>query len=440
MKRSFSLHRLLSQILRLPMAGPAFKIYAPRRKWKNEAAGSRPLRVLIANLMPSLGDTICYMPVAEVLAAAVPDVEITWLADSAMAGLIAKHPNVSRVLTIKTPDSILKRLPTVKMYFRLYTLMRTMMRMDLPHHFDMAIIPRGGVDPSLSAQAVWMLNLPRSTGYSHLVEPEDIDHNFGDQLITDLVTSVTTLHESMRALRLLETSGLVPDATQRWHVSSAIRGVRAIADSVRPETIFIKSGVPRGKAFIVISPSAGMRRKTWPAHKFRALCMRILNETDYLVVLTGTPAERELAAAVAANLGNRVINAAGKLNLLELIGLLSHASAFVGNDSGAGHIAGPLGLPVISMHVQPKDSDPHHIHAPEHYRPAGPNVTLVQPDRFLAPCHGRCESTTAHCIDQITVDQVWTALNSALNLQPNRFPFREYNEAQQRQSPVAYAV
>jgi heptosyltransferase-1 len=421
MKRSFSLRRSLSQALRLPLAGPVFRLYAPRRKWEQESSpGSRPLRVLIANLMPSLGDTVCYMPVAEVLAAAVPDVEITWLADSAMAGLVAKHPNVSRVLTIKTPDSILKRIPTVKMYFRLYTLVRTMMRMDLPHRFDIAIIPRGGVDPSLSAHAVWMLNLPRCIGYSHLVEPEDIDHNFGDPLITELVTSVTTLHESMRALRLLETSGLVPDATQRWHVDSPIRGVRAIADSQSPDTVFGKAGVPRGKPFIVLSPGTGMQRKTWPAHKFRSLCTRILKETNDLVVLTGTPAERELAAGVAADFGERVINAAGNLTLMELIGLLSHASAFVGNDSGAGHIAGPLGVPVISLHVQPKNSDPHHIHAPEHYRPAGPHVTLVQPDRFLAPCQGRCESSVAHCIDQITVDQVWAALDEAVGAKRNR--------------------
>lgn len=420
MKRPLSLHRLLSQTLRLPIAGPIFKLYAPRRKWKDQPSEPRPLRVLVANLMPSLGDTIYYMTVAEVLADAVPGVEITWLADSAMAHLMAKHPNVHRVITVATPDSIFKRIPTVKTYYRLYTLMRTIMMADLRHRFDIAIIPRGGVDPALSAHGVWMLNVPYCTGYSHLVEPEDIDHNFGDPLITDLVTSVTTLHESMRAVYLLEQSGLVSDATQRWHINSSIRGVRAIADSVCADTVLKKAGVPGGKPFIVLCPGAGAQRKTWPAHKFRTLCTRILKETNYLIVLTGAPGERELVGGVAAELGPRVINAAGKLSLMDLMGLLSHATAFVGNDSGTGHIAGPLGVPVISMHVQPKNSDPHHIHAPEHYRPTGPNVTLVQPDHFLAPCYGRCESTTAHCIDQITVDQVWAALKSALHLQPKR--------------------
>jgi ADP-heptose:LPS heptosyltransferase len=414
MKRKFSLYRFVSQLLRLPIAGPVFKIYAPRRRWKPGASEPKRLRVLIANLMPSLGDTICYMPLAEVLDDALPGVEITWLADSAMAGLVAMHPNVDRVLTIRTPDNILKRIPTVKMYYRLYTLMRTIMAFDLSHRFDIAIIPRGGVDPALSAQGVWMLNLQRSTGYSHVVEPQDADHNFGDQLITELITRITSLHETSRALYLLETSGLVPDATRRWNVNMQIRGVRAIAETVDAESLFIKTGISRDIPFITVTPGAGAPRKTWPGQKFHELCARILAKTDCQVVLTGTSGEISLAAAVAAGLGDRVINIAGKLSLVELIALLGHATAFVGNDSGAGHIAGPMGVPVISLHVQPKDSDPHHIHAPEHYRPVGPNVTIVQPDRFLAPCEGRCESNTVHCLDQITVDEVWNALARAL--------------------------
>jgi ADP-heptose:LPS heptosyltransferase len=414
MKRKFSLYRSLSQLLRLPLAGPVFKLYAPRRRWNDEHAIPGPLRILIANLMPSLGDTICYLPVAELLAEALPGVEITWLADSAMAGLVAKHPNVHRVIAVKTPNSFLNRTPTIKMYFRLYHVMKTMRATHLDHRFDIALIPRGGTDPSLSAQAVWMLNPKRSFGYSHRVEPDQIDHNFGDQLITDLVTRVTVLHESSRALHLLEVSALVPDATQRGTPDSPIRGVRAIADTVEAQALFHKAGVPANIPFIAIAHSAGHPRKIWPAANFRALAQRILADTPYNIVLTGAPAEANVAASVAEGLGGRVFNCAGKITLIEVVALLGKATAFVGNDSGAGHVAGSLGVPVVSLHVQPEGSDPNQINAPEHYRPAGPRVVIVWPGHFLPPCQGRCESSTAHCIGQITVDQVWDALQQSL--------------------------
>ena len=153
----------------------------------------------------------------------------------------------------------------------------------------------------------------------------------------------------------------------------------------------------------------------WPAEKFRALCATILKETDASIVLTGTQREEEIANAVMEGLGGRVINCAGKLNLLELTKLISLASAFVGNDSGAGHIAGLLGIPTVSLHVQPKDCDPRYLHLSEKCRPVGPNITLLQPDTCLPPCKGHCDSPVLHCLDQISVAQVWEALKGVLS-------------------------
>jgi ADP-heptose:LPS heptosyltransferase len=193
-----------------------------------------------------------------------------------------------------------------------------------------------------------------------------------------------------------------------------IRSVRDISDSVDQNELERKTGVPLSKRFIAISAIAGMPRKTWPAEKFRSLITRILDGTDCLVVLTGTRAEAGAIAAIRDGFGDRVFNIAGKMSLIELAGLLKFASGFVGNDSGTGHVAGALGIPVVSLHVQPRNSDPYHIHSAQHYRPAGPRVRIVQPEDFLAPCQGRCDRAAVHCLDQITVDQVWNALMLAL--------------------------
>jgi len=418
MKRKFSLYRTLSKWLRLPLAGPVFKLYAPRRKWTTTATSADRPRILIANLMPSLGDTICYMAIVEVLRHAVPLAEITWLADSAVAGLVAQHPEVDRVFTVTSPPSFLQRIPTLKTYYRLFTIMRSVQRLEIAEPFDLAIVPRGGVDPSFSAHAVWMLNLPRSVGYSHLVEPAESEHAFPDSLFTDLETRIVVLHEAARGVHLLALTGIVPDALARCTelvARDGLGGLRTIAASLDRDAVLSKAGIPLDKPFTVLSPVASTPRKTWPAHKYRGLIQRILTETDQLIVLTGSKEEAAQTAAIAAGLGDCVVDTAGKLNLNELIALISHAKAFVGNDSGPGHVAGPLGIPVISLHGQAKDSDPYHIRAPEHYRPIGPHVQVLQPAHFLSPCVGRCDVATVHCLDQITVDEVWIALKSAMS-------------------------
>jgi ADP-heptose:LPS heptosyltransferase len=54
--------------------------------------------------------------------------------------------------------------------------------------------------------------------------------------------------------------------------------------------------------------------------------------------------------------------------LLDLLDELASASAFVGNDSGPGHLAGIIGVPTVSIFGA---SDP------VRWRPLGPKVNVI---------------------------------------------------------------
>ncbi len=422
MKRKVGLSRRIAQVLRIPLAGPIFRIYAPRRRWKprDESARRHP-SILIANLMPSLGDTICYMALVEAIRDSMPSAQITWLADSSVAALVAQHPEVDRVLTVTTPPSFLDRIPVIRSYYRLFELTRAIHELPLEDRFDVALVPRGGVDPSFSAQAVWMLNLPISAGCSHRLEPTDTEHSFPDSLFTHLESRIVALHESGRSVHLLELANLVPDALQRFNPRNPLRGLVEIARRLDPTALLNKVGIPYDAPFIVLSPFAGHPKREWPPYKFRELARTIVAETNFRVVLTGTGKDRSVSNTIAEGLGDRVTETTGMLDLWELIALIARASAFVGNDSGAGHIAGALGLPVVSLHVQAKGSDPFHKSSPEQCGPLGSQVTILRPDRFLPPCEVRCESNKVHCLEQISVQDVWHALQAALkdNVKPD---------------------
>jgi ADP-heptose:LPS heptosyltransferase len=59
------------------------------------------------------------------------------------------------------------------------------------------------------------------------------------------------------------------------------------------------------------------------------------------------------------------------LSLTEVVGLLSCADAFVGNDSGVTHLAAAMGLRTVALFC-PTD--------PAVYRPLGPTVTVLRDD------------------------------------------------------------
>jgi ADP-heptose:LPS heptosyltransferase len=72
---------------------------------------------------------------------------------------------------------------------------------------------------------------------------------------------------------------------------------------------------------------------------------------------------------------------------VELLSRLAPAQAFVGNDSGPGHLAGILGVPTVSI-FGPTD--------PARWRPLGPRVSTVM----------------GSPIDAIDVEQVYSTLSA----------------------------
>jgi hypothetical protein len=107
------------------------------------------------------------------------------------------------------------------------------------------------------------------------------------------------------------------------------------------------SGWDGHRALLVVHPGAGGRGKLWPAAGFAAVLERLARTHPGLaVVVHRGPADSEPVAALSALLSRR-------LTLLEepqlplLAGVLSLATAYLGNDSGVSHLAAALGVPAV---------------------------------------------------------------------------------------------
>ena len=116
---------------------------------------------------------------------------------------------------------------------------------------------------------------------------------------------------------------------------------------------------------------------------------------------------RSFADLFAAN-GVRAAAAAGILGLRESAALIGAASLFIGMDSGPGHIAAALGVPVVIVSAHPHGASPTHPGAPERFGPwADPSRVLILRTRsHRAPCSDGCETDEPHCILGIAVEDV----------------------------------
>jgi ADP-heptose:LPS heptosyltransferase len=98
--------------------------------------------------------------------------------------------------------------------------------------------------------------------------------------------------------------------------------------------------------YACIHPGARKPSKRWQPDRF-ALVADALAKRGLRIVLTGTTAEREITAAVAAAMRHPVIDAAGPMSLGALAALLRDARFVVCNDTGVSHLTAALRVPSV---------------------------------------------------------------------------------------------
>lgn len=106
--------------------------------------------------------------------------------------------------------------------------------------------------------------------------------------------------------------------------------------------------LPSGRPLVILNPSAGKARKQWPPERLGEVGRR-LGELGAVPVVTGAPADRELASAVLDRIPGEKVDLTGKTNLLQLADVLSRSNLFIGGDTGPMHIAQAVGCRVLAL-------------------------------------------------------------------------------------------
>jgi heptosyltransferase II len=171
--------------------------------------------------------------------------------------------------------------------------------------------------------------------------------------------------------------------------------------------------VQSGRLRIAIGAGASYgSAKCWPPDRFADLANRLQGRTQADVILFGTPPETAVSSAIAAAMNHPPIDLTGKTSINDLPALLSQCHLFVGNDSGAMHVAAAVGLSVVAV-FGPTD--------PFGTAPVTPHCSIVQERPYCSPCFLRRCPTDHRCMTRVTPDVVEAAARqwiSALEVRP----------------------
>ncbi len=134
---------------------------------------------------------------------------------------------------------------------------------------------------------------------------------------------------------IAELGGAIPP-THVW-LTDELRGYAATQLATLP-----------GQRWLALGPGANWPPKIWAAERFRELVALTKDAFD-AVILLGGPNDCERAAGVAEDCALPCLNLCGETNLLQAAAVLAQAHAFVGNDSGLGHLASAVGTPTLTV-------------------------------------------------------------------------------------------
>jgi ADP-heptose:LPS heptosyltransferase len=155
-----------------------------------------------------------------------------------------------------------------------------------------------------------------------------------------------------------------------------------------------KSHPRRDSKKILLHPGSGSKRKRWPVSQFKQIESRLNAEGLKTEFVLG-PAEEDLLRELESR--NRKTHML--FSLIELVELYHSAGGYIGNDSGASHLAAFVGLPTLVI-FGPAD--------PVRWKPGGPYVEVVRPNLACQPCFetepSNCDDPK--CLEEIKPDRV----------------------------------
>jgi lipopolysaccharide heptosyltransferase II len=195
------------------------------------------------------------------------------------------------------------------------------------------------------------------------------------------------------ARRLGYTAALPPLA--RLHVDDAPTVAARLAEQLR----FTLDPAAR---HIIVNVNAGELavQRRWPAEHYRTVVEGLLDQPLVRCLLIGGPNDREWVDTFQASLSRpeRVINLAGRTSLRQLVALMELSTVYVGNDSGALHIATCVNLPVVAFFGPESPL----VYGP----PASPHNRVFYRAEPCSPCLNAYTSKRSTCRDNVCLKRI----------------------------------
>jgi len=330
----------------------------------------------------SLGDIVLALPALRALRMSFPEAKISWLIRPEFAPLIENHPHLNEI--IKFDRKLLgKAWFHPGAFGALISLIRKLRRSKFDAVFDFQGLFR-------TASLAWLSGSKKRFGMANARE-------FATIFYTHKVPqNIECIHMVDYYLKIIQAAG-----ASDFGVEFVFPQNPGAEDSAGK--LLTSHGI-EGDYAVLISGSVH-QDKCWPPERFAQLADKISSRYGLSIVATGSASESGIVEKVKEKANVPIASLAGQTSLSELVALFKRAKLVVSNDTGPGHIAAALGVPLVLMfgRVNPIRLEPYRRkHCVMAIEPDGRGITINNFD-------------PKYDIKHITVEQVYQKVRQQLD-------------------------
>jgi heptosyltransferase I len=160
-------------------------------------------------------------------------------------------------------------------------------------------------------------------------------------------------------------------------------------------------GLFDGKRIMVLQPGAAFPSKRWPADYFVKLGA-LLAEGGWRLLITGAPAERDTARAIAAKIGSDAVAVAGGTTFRQSMALVSLCQGCVTGDTAQMHASAGFDVPTYALFgpTNPVETGPY-----------GDGHTVFSGRCGSMPCF-KTDCGSLECMNSILPEDVYACITS----------------------------
>ena len=362
---------------------------------------SRAYKNILLIRLDEIGDVVLTTPLLREMRRNYPEADITLIVKPQVYKLVELCPYVDKVMTFDRYEGSFSFILNIIKAFRYAKVFLW------KEKYDLVIVPRWDTDHYGASFLAFFSGGIERFAYSETVNVGKQLLNRGyDRFFTKVFETFDIKHEVLRDLDWIKfLGGKVSDYSLELWTNKK--------DMIFTSSLFSRNSEECFRLAVVLS--AGAKRKEWDINNFIELIQKIRSKKNVEIILWGGDYNTYKLGEILKKSCKVEYDFIGKTTLRETVEVLKTCDCFIGCDTGPMHLAAACGLLGVTFFVNNNSiAAQYGLDSVQRFGPWQSYIVALEPKYMLAGCEYGCNKKFAHCINQITVDDVYNALEKII--------------------------